>query len=747
MLELTKNFPLSPIRLALLAVFIYYCVHFPTFLTIGLLLLLIPGLCLHNSKRINLKILLLAGGLALYFIGQVYLREVNDRGAPNQIDYVQVIPDTIRINGDSLSFRGKEANRLYQVFYRLQSKEEQAYFKQLGDSVVLSIEGMVTEAEGQRNFNGFDYQEYLETQGIYKQVSIKNIRGINRVRGGVTLLDKLSEMRRKAIVYIQNHFPSPMRHYMTGLLLGYLDQDFSQMQTIYSNLGIIHLFALSGMQVSFFVDKFRWFCLRLGIRKETVDLLQLPLFFLYAALTGFTPSVIRSLLQKLFTSQGISGLDNLGLTALISFLLVPNFLLTAGGVLSFAYAFILALANFEHLSGVRKVLAETVVVSIGILPLLAYYFSSFQPVSMVLTIFLSLIFDFFLLPLVSLVFILSPLVRLEVFNYLFIGLEALIQAIDQVVGFPVVLGQPSPVVLVGLFALLGFSYDLRQKRKMAFCLLLCSCLLLLVTKRPLTNELTMVDVGQGDSLFLRDIRGRTILIDLGGRLDFGTRGTWQERQTDSNASRTLIPYLRSRGVSHIDKLILTHTDTDHIGDLFEVAAHFSIGQIWVSSGSLTDKNFLNQLKKLKLPIHVVEVGDQLPIFDSHLEVLYPLTRGDGGNNDSIVLYGRLLGTNFLFTGDLEEAGEEVLMATYPNLEVDVLKAGHHGSKGSSSPAFLERLRPVLTLISAGKNNRYQHPHQETMERLKEIDSRIYRTDQEGAIRFIGRKSWQVETVK
>lgn len=209
----------------------------------------------------------------------------------------------------------------------------------------------------------------------------------------------------------------------------------------------------------------------------------------------------------------------------------------------------------------------------------------------------------------------------------------------------------------------------------------------------------------------------------------------------------MIPYLRSRGVSHIDKLILTHTDTDHIGDLFEVVAHFSIGQIWVSSGSLTDKNFLNQLKKLKLPIHVVEVGDQLPIFDSHLEVLYPLTRGDGGNNDSIVLYGRLLGTNFLFTGDLEEAGEEVLMATYPNLEVDVLKAGHHGSKGSSSPAFLERLRPALTLISAGKNNRYQHPHQETLERLKEIDSRIYRTDQEGAIRFIGRKSWQVETVQ
>lgn len=191
----------------------------------------------------------------------------------------------------------------------------------------------------------------------------------------------------------------------------------------------------------------------------------------------------------------------------------------------------------------------------------------------------------------------------------------------------------------------------------------------------------------------------------------------------------------------------TNTDADHIGDLETVAKHFAIGQIWTSKGSLTQPEYVARLKKLKLPVHVVETGERLAMFDSHLQVLYPFKEGDGGNNDSIVLYGRLLGQSFLFTGDLEKDGEDALIATYPHLTVDVLKAGHHGSKGSSSPEFLAHIKPKLTLISAGKNNRYQHPHTETLERLEAINSHILRTDEQGAIRFTGWQSWTIETVR
>lgn len=191
----------------------------------------------------------------------------------------------------------------------------------------------------------------------------------------------------------------------------------------------------------------------------------------------------------------------------------------------------------------------------------------------------------------------------------------------------------------------------------------------------------------------------------------------------------------------------THTDTDHMGDMEVVAKHFAIGEVLVSQGSLTNNSFVNRLKAMNVHVRSVLAGEELPIMNSSLQVLYPLSQGDGKNNDSLVLYGNLLGTRFLFTGDLEKEGEEVLLEHYPQLAVDVLKAGHHGSKGSSSMSFLETIKPKLTLISAGQNNRYHHPHQGTLERLAKVNSQFLRTDQHGAIRFIGWQTWRLETVR
>ena len=162
---------------------------------------------------------------------------------------------------------------------------------------------------------------------------------------------------------------------------------------------------------------------------------------------------------------------------------------------------------------------------------------------------------------------------------------------------------------------------------------------------------------------------------------------------------------------------------------------------------MTKPDFVAKLQAMKTKVRIISAGDSLPIMGSSLQVLYPIEVGDGSNNDSVVLYGKLLGKNFLFTGDLEEEGEREVMASYPNLPVDVLKAGHHGSKGSSSPAFLAHISPQIALISAGQNNRYKHPHQETLERFQAQNMTIYRTDQQGAIRFRGLNHWKIETVR
>ena len=191
----------------------------------------------------------------------------------------------------------------------------------------------------------------------------------------------------------------------------------------------------------------------------------------------------------------------------------------------------------------------------------------------------------------------------------------------------------------------------------------------------------------------------------------------------------------------------THTEKEHVGDLLEVTKAFHVGEILVSKGGLSQKEFVAELEVSQTKVRSVTAGENLPIFGGYLEVLSPREIGDGSHSDSLLLYGRLLDKHFLFTGNLKEKGEKELLKQYPDLEVDVVKVGQHGSKTSSNPAFLEKLNPEISLISVGKNNRAKLPHQETLTRLETIKSKIYRTDQNGAIRFKGWNSWRIESVR
>ncbi|CZA08271.1 DNA internalization-related competence protein ComEC/Rec2 [Streptococcus suis] len=741
-----SKLPCQPVHLAVLAVAAYFAVHSFSLLTMCLLSLVLAVFGVRQGKTVFLKTLPLLTLCGLFFGCQKVQWERAAQSAPEQVTTVQVIPDTIDINGDSLSFRGRADGQNYQVFYKLTSQEEQTYFQNLADLVQLEVEAEVSLPAGQRNFKGFDYQAYLKTQGIYRTVKLTAIKKIVPVQSW-NVFDWLSTWRRQALVYVKTNFPAPMSHYMTGLLFGELDSDFDQMSDLYSSLGIIHLFALSGMQVGFFIDKFRWILLRLGLTKETVDKLQIPFSLVYAGLTGFSVSVVRSLVQKILGNLGLRKLDNFAVTVFICLLILPRFLLTAGGVLTFTYAFLLTVFDFEDLGQVKKAAVESLSISLGILPVLMTYFYAFQPLSILLTFVFSFVFDVLLLPGLSVIFLLSPVVKMTWVNGFFVFMEKIIVWVADLGLRPWILGKPSELVLLLLLVSLFLLYDFHRRKKWLLGLSLVLALLFFITKHPLENEVTVLDIGQGDSIFLRDMRGRTVLIDVGGRVDFAAKEAWQERSRQANAERTLIPYLHSRGVDRIDSLVLTHTDTDHVGDVLEVAKQVQIGRIVVSPGSLTVPDFVATLKKINVPVHVVKVGDRLPIFDSYLEVLYPDGTGDGGNNDSIVLYGRLLETNFLFTGDHLEQGELDLIETYPNLPVDVLKAGHHGSKGSSYPEFLDHIGAKIALVSAGENNRYKHPHQETLERFDSRNIQVYRTDQQGAIRFRGWKEWKIETVR
>lgn len=721
-----------------LAILLYFCVFdFGWFIL--LLFMAVLFLALWRKYVILLPILL------VLFIFYSFVKSENEHHLlqnPATISCIQPIPDTIQVNGNLLSFQGKESGQTYQVYDSLSTLQEKIFFQKLSQNCTINFTGRFSVPEQQRNFNGFNDQKYLATQNIYRQVNIQKIHSVQKNKHF-----DLHLLRRKAIVWVQMHFPTPMSNYMTGLLFGYLSKDFNEMSDLYSSLGIIHLFALSGMQVNFFIDWLRKILLRIGIRRDRIMLIQLPFSVFYAFLTGSSSSVLRALIQK---NIRLTGLDNFSVTFFILLILSPKFLLTAGGQLTLLYAFVLSMltGKFQHLNQVKRLLIESTLLSLMVLPLLILDFHIFQPFSILLTVAFGFLFDCFLLPLLLLTFLLSLVGIFLPINFLFQDLEKIIHVIHLPLHYPFVLGTPNAIQLIFLFVSTGLLIDFYFKKRGRWLLLLAISVLIFFCKNPLYPSITIVDIGQGDSIFLQDCQKQeNILIDTGGRLNIPMK-TWQMAKTQTNAEKTLIPYLESRGVGKIDALILTHTDADHVGDFLNLADKIKIKQIWVSPGELRDSVFLAKLKQADIPIHLSQVGDNIPIFDSELKILSNGYTGKGDNNDSIVSYGNFYGKKFLFTGDLEQDGEQQLLKNFPSLKVDVLKVGHHGSKTSSNPSFIHAIKPQLALISVGKKNRYGHPNQETLDTFQKEHVKIIRTDQHGAIKLIHKQEkWQIETVR
>lgn len=744
---LTK-FPL--IFLAYLVVLSFFCI----FLSSNLLLFILLISILVVIKRKYYLILVILSIFSSFFLFVKADNVSKIQQEPKRVTQIQPILDSIQVNGDLLSFQAKADGKKYQVYDTLKSEKEQQFYKNLTQNCTISFTGNVEIPEQQRNFNGFDNQKYLETQGIYRQIKINQI---SKVSLNSTFDFQL--LRRKAIVWTKNHFPAPVSSYMTGLLFGYLDKDFEQMGDIYSSLGIIHLFALSGMQVNFFIDWLKKLLLRLGLRKDYLVFIQIPFSIFYAFMTGLSVSIIRALLQK---NIKLRGLDNIAITTLVLMFIKPQALLTVGGLLTLLYAFSIGMLSphfkLSHESieekrkrlylHFRQILFQSLILSLLVLPVLMLNFHIFQPFSIILTLIFGLMFDFVFLPLLLISFISSLLGIILPINPVFQLLEQLVKITDQGLHYPLVLGTPSPFQLLALFILSGLLIDYFSKKKLRNWLVLGIFVLIFLSKNPIQSSITMVDVGQGDSILLQDrFNLRNILIDTGGKLTI-PKENWQKFQNQSNADKTLIPYLQSVGVGKIDDLILTHTDDDHVGDFVELANKIKIKRVWVSSGEISNTSFVAKLKQAKIPIHLAQTGESIPIFDQKLQILSSGYTGKGDNNDSIVTYGNFYGKKFLFTGDLEQDGELKLLKNYPTLKVDVLKAGHHGSRTSSNPEFIKQIHPQVALVSVGKNNRYGHPNQETLSTFQKYQVKVIRTDQKGAIKLDEKEGvWSIKTVK
>lgn len=734
-----SRFPIPKIYLSFLLLWLYYAIFSASVLALLGFVFLLVCLFFQFPWKTVTKVLLICGLFGSWFAFQKWQQEEASKHLVDSVDTVRILPDTIKVNGDSLSFRAKAEGRMFQVYYKLQSEAEKEDFQNVTDLYDITLEGKLASPQGARNFAGFDYRNYLKSQGIYQTLTISKISD-KTATSSWDIGENLSSLRRKAVVWIKRNFPAPMRNYMTGLLLGYLDTDFEEMNELYSSLGIIHLFALSGMQVGFFMNAFKKSLLRLGLTQEKFKWLAYPFSLFYAGLTGFSASVIRSLLQKILAQHSFKGLDNFAITVLLLFIVMPNFFLTAGGVLSCAYAFILTMTSKEG-QGIKAIARESFIISLGILPILSFYFSEFQPWSILLTFVFSFLFDMVLLPLLSIIFCLSFIYPITQFNFLFEWLENIIRYISQLSTRPLVFGKPSLWILILLLITLALIYDYRKNLKKISMLVIVAISFFLVTKHPLENEITVLDMEQGRSIFLRDLTGKTILLDVGEKSEVEKKEAWQEKVTTSNAKRSLIPYLKSRGVAKIDQLVLTTSDTKQLDHVLEISKAFELGEILVTEETLSKREFMDKLKESKVKVVAIKTGQQLPIFGSGLEVI---TTQNKNKSDSITMYGKLLNQTFLVTGNIEE---KFLTSYYPRLQADVVITHQQVSNKKTNIEIFKTVHPKITVISIDKKKSFKVKNGENNQEDKELENLVLKTDKKGAIRFKGWTTWNVETVQ
>ncbi|MEO6196337.1 MAG: DNA internalization-related competence protein ComEC/Rec2 [Thermoanaerobaculia bacterium] len=254
------------------------------------------------------------------------------------------------------------------------------------------------------------------------------------------------------------------------------------------------------------------------------------------------------------------------------------------------------------------------------------------------------------------------------------------------------------------------------------------------THRP-DPELAMLDVGQGDSILLRD-GDRAILVDGGG-----SRG-------GDIGSRVLLPALLGEGVTRLDALVMTHPDNDHCGGLVDIAAYLPVREVWMAPGWDPHSCAGRLLDLPGVRMRLLSRGQRLTLGRWRLTALHPAAADDGPVNErSLVLLAEVNGRRALFTGDVESGAERELAACCAQgLHADLLKVAHHGSRTSSTAAFLEAVAPRLALISVGVGNVYHHPSPEIVERLGER-ARVLRTDRAGEIvvRFGGDGKLRIET--
>jgi competence protein ComEC len=574
------------------------------------------------------------------------------------------------------------------------------------------------------------------------------------VAGGLAAVAARARARARSVLS-ESVLPGPEQALVRAMVLGDQQAVDDDTADAFRAAGTYHVLAISGAQVALLASVLSWLLARLGCpRAPAAVLLSIALVF-YAELVGGNVPVARATAMAVVVLAGRAldlEADVVNLLSLAGLLLLvhrPSAAADVGFQLSFGATLGIVLLTRRIAARwprwplrMEVAVAASLAAHAALLPLLVAHFNRVSPAAVVLNLAavpLSaavLGAGLLVLPVAALAPGLAPWMG----DVAWMAAHALLRTALAVRAFPWLdLRAPAPPAWAVALYVAAMLLCVAGRARRAWPLAALGALgLVFGGVRPADGRLhlTLVDVGQGDAILLRSPQGRAWMIDAGGALDGGF----------DVGEAVVAPYLWSRGVRSLDRVLVTHAHPDHSGGVPALLAAFPVGEVWEGPAPRRDKGYAildAALREARVARRSVRLGTREEWDGVAVEVLGPRASGRPPwvtrNDDSVVVSVRYGAVTVLLAGDVEARGEALL----PPVRALALKAPHHGSRSSSSAHLLRSLGPRLALVSAGFRNRFGHPHADVLDRYREARTLVLRTDRDGCVTLTtdGTRTW------
>ena len=661
---------------------------------------------------------------------------------------------------------------------------------------IININGDFTKPNKSRNYKGFNYYNYLKIQKIYGSIIVEKYEKIGSYNNFNIIIEKI---RLNCINQIDILYNVKYGEFLKGILIGKCDGIDEYIKNNFRDSNISHILAISGLHVSFIILGIEYVINKILNNKKIKDIIILIFLFIYMFFTGCTASCMRSCIMvsmKVLASI-IYRKNNIYMSIFLSFFILiminPFNIFNIGMWLSFAGTLGIVMFS-KFLSRIIQLkykknkviiyLLNIIIVSISaqilIFPIMIYCFNTYSLSFFIPNLLISfLISPILILGYISILLSYMKIPFVEFFvnfeNFLIFIILKIAEICKNIPLSKIYIITPPFILIIGYYVGIAILIQLFIKRKIYFLKIIISYnflkkeiikkiniekiikillifILINFCVKFFNNDLKIyfIDVGQGDCTVIQTPKGKNIIIDGGegnsGKYDYG--------------EKVVFPYLLDRKIKHIDYLIISHCDSDHIGGLFYVLENIKVENVLIGIQFENSEQFENLIKIIndkKIDIVFLESGDKIKIENGlEIHVLWPnkenVIQDNVLNNNSLVfklVYNNKMSA--LFTGDIEEYAEKAILELYSNnleiLKSDILKVAHHGSKTSSNEIFLLNVEPQIGLIGVGENNKFEHPHDEVIYRFQKKGIEIFRTDKNGEIEIIVNKDYEIKINK